>query len=227
MKNAKNKLFIFIILILLIANTVFSAVLWFRMDHHPPKPQPRGQYLLDEVQPDSTQETKIHALMSEHFRKMDLMKEKEHDAKAAFFSLLLTDTASVSTILSYAEHAATITLEIDTIVYNHFNAIRAICNPEQKEKLDRVIQRILIQNEDAPKIEKNKEIHQLRMNEQSENKTERREEHIDADEKMSGKDPDKHHRMPPPPDHPRGRPHERRPEDFPDGPPNMPPPGME
>jgi hypothetical protein len=230
MKNNNNKLLFFIILILLIANTVFSSVLWFRSNHHPRPvpPPPRGQILIDELQPVGEQKELIQSLMSEHFDKLDALKDKEHKAKSVFFSLLLKDTVSVAAILNYAEHASNISLEIDTMVFNHFNKLRSLCNPEQKEKLDRVIQRILINSDDIPNVGGPEEKDAFQEQTKSENnvgnhskepadhfKNERLDDH-----------PHNHHRMPPPPRH-EDRHHDKHPEEFPDGPPQMPPPGME
>ncbi len=228
----KSKLLIFIILILLIANTVFSSVLWFSIHQHPkPLPPPsRGQNLLDELQPDSSQTKILHSLMADHFVKLDALKEKEHTAKSAFFSQLLSDTASIATILNYAEHSAVISFAIDTLVYNHFNKLRSLCNPEQKEKLDRIIQRILIKSEDLNNVDRKRENDHLpNQNKSEKNKVKQGDDLNDFNNEMPPPPPayQRHHPMPPPPEGHHGRPNERHPDDFPDGPPDMPPPGRD
>lgn len=231
MRNNKNKLLIIIIIILLIANTVFSSILWFSINHRPNpfNPHSRGQVLLDELHPDSLQKKKIQSLMSEHFVKLDALKEKEKDAKSAFFSLLLTDTVSLATVLNYAEHAAAITIEIDTMVYNHFTKMRSLCNPDQKEKLDRVIQRILIKSEGMERMDHpagRNDFHE--QHPAASRQKNQINESNDFGNELPPPPPPRHHRMPPPQEmQEHRRPHDRHPEEFPDGPPNMPPPGME
>ena len=236
MNKNKNKLFIFIILILLIANTVFSSVLWFSINHHPQirpnPPVPRGHYLLEELHPDSAQKIQLHAMMTTHFVRMDSLKEQEHSAKNAFFSLLLTDTASVTTILNYAEHASKIQFEIDTMLFNHFYKMRSMCNPEQKEKLDRLIQRILIKSDVAHSDDQPApfERDNSKQHNDPEKSVEKDFDKSNDDREEMSPHPRSNHRMPQPPppnDHHRRPPHEAHPNDFHDGPPDIPPSGME
>lgn len=143
--NSKNKILAIIIICLLLANTIFTSILWFRTNQ-PPAPPNRPdsnpeQFLIKKLGFDSIQQATYQKLHAAHFAQMKNLREKEHLAKDSLFNLFLlsADTVSEATVLLYANHAAEILRNIDTAVYNHFKRIKDLCTPEQKEKLAAVI----------------------------------------------------------------------------------------
>lgn len=144
---------LFVVIVLLIANAVFTGVMWFKMRHKnqcnhqiapPPPPPGRGRFIIDELGMDSMQSVQFKKIADEHFKQLDALKEKEHQLKDSFFTLFKADTASKETVLLYANRAASVQAEIDTLNYANFQRIKAICTEEQKLKFFDIIQRIFM-----------------------------------------------------------------------------------
>ncbi len=140
--NNKSKLLTWVVVFLLITNTVFTTVMWMRMNHHarpPQRPdrqkQTRGRFLIEHLSLDSAQQVQFNALAPAHFTTLDSLNEQQKMAKSAFFSLLQSDSVSTEKIMSLAAQSAKIEQEIDIHVFNGFKRIKAICTPAQIEKL--------------------------------------------------------------------------------------------
>jgi hypothetical protein len=158
----KSKLFIFIIILFLIVNTIFTTVLWFRINrqenlHGPRSRQKMGEQLFEKLGFDSTQIIKYNALVSDHFEKMDQLKEREHQAKDNFFSLINLDTVNEQEILKLAHESALINETIDTLTLNHFRRVKSICNPAQQEKLGSLFSELFLRPKGNEERERERE----------------------------------------------------------------------
>ncbi len=148
----KNKFIVFIICALLLVNIVFTSILWFKQsqkhEHDGDARRPfRGGRLIEMLDLDSNQQEKYKAIKIEHEAKMDVLKEKEHLAKKAFFDLLKSDTANATTINAFARKAADVSFEIDTTTYFYFKKLKSICTPKQAQLLLNMFDRAPTQNQ--------------------------------------------------------------------------------
>ena len=150
MTSNKSRIIFLVVVVLLIANTILTSIMWLKMNrnlhgHQRFSPPPeRGAFIIDELGFDSMQTLQFRKISDEHFKKLDELKEKEHQLKDKFFSLFKSDTASKEIVLYYASQSANIQMSIDTLNYTNFQRIRAICNEEQKLKFFEIIQRIFM-----------------------------------------------------------------------------------
>jgi Tfp pilus assembly protein PilV len=141
MTSKRNSILILLMIVLLIANTIFTGVLWFRQhSRHEPVDNKtthgqRNPIFSDFIGFDSIQQITFDSLFDQHHQKMRMLKEKERAAKSSLFNLLKSDTASDATVQFYANQASTISMQIDTLTYFHFKKIKSICKPEQMSRL--------------------------------------------------------------------------------------------
>lgn len=149
MSNNRNKWITGLVIILLIANTVFTAIMWMRMNHRkrPPQPAPReqssrGQFLIDHLSLDSTQQVQFNEIAPTHFATLDSLDAALKTSKSAFFGLLQADSISSEKILAYAAQAASIQQAIDVHVFNSFKQLKAICKPSQINQLYDALKRL-------------------------------------------------------------------------------------
>jgi Spy/CpxP family protein refolding chaperone len=142
MSNNRNKWITGLVIILLIANTAFTAIMWMKMNHHrrPPQSAPReqssrGRFLIDHLSLDSAQQVQFNAIAPAHFATLDSLDAALKASKSAFFGLLQADTISTEKILAYAAQSAAIQQAIDVHVFNGFKQLKAICKPSQINQL--------------------------------------------------------------------------------------------
>lgn len=157
MTAKKNSILILLMIVLLIANSIFTGVLWLRQ-HRRPCPQDniiiqkqRNPFFSDFVGFDSAQQIVFDSLFDQHHLKMRELKEKEKVAKLALFNLLKSDTATDATVQLYANQASIISMQIDTLTFYHFKKIKAICKPEQMTRLAEFFDKYFLhRNENNP-----------------------------------------------------------------------------
>ncbi len=232
MTTNKNKFLLIFIMVLLIANTIFTSILWLRpnqpsMSNEDPLQRPgHGQFLINQLGLDSNQQKIFIPAFEQHHMQMDSLREIQMHAKNDFFSLLKSDTASQVTVDFFAKKTAAISMEIDTVIFNHFKKLKSICNPTQLEKLNYFIENDFLKQQSNPRP-------QNRENEATDTKQLEADKHSNDDNlKKHNNDPieggPRHHPPfrhdgppppygrppgPPPGEHPPHRPH--------DGPPPM------
>ncbi len=138
----KNKFLIGALVLLIIANSIFTIMLWMKMNHpeRPPmnpfhKKPLRGSALMQQLCFDSLQSSKYQELAAQHFIVLDSLKNLQNEEKITLFHLLDSDTASSNTALIFSNRLAQLQINIDTLQWNHFKRVKAICRPDQVEKL--------------------------------------------------------------------------------------------
>ncbi len=157
MTTRKNKLILLFIMLLLLANTIFTSILWLRPNHPPSRNEEhyqrpsRGQFLIDQLGLDSNQQKIFIPAFVQHQMQMDSLRQIQLHAKKDFFSLLKSDTASPVTVDFYAKKTAAISMEIDTVIFNHFKKLKSICNPTQLEKLNYFIENDFLNQQSNPR----------------------------------------------------------------------------
>ena len=135
-----------LVVLLLILNISSIGFMWWRIAPHRPdrrQEMKAAEFIVHELNLDARQRDTYLALMKAH---RDEMRDADHDlmkAKDAFFDLLKEDkpdsnkvTAAAALIGKAEEHNNLLTLQ-------HFQKLKAICNDEQKKKLETVLKGIL------------------------------------------------------------------------------------
>jgi len=147
MTNNKNKLLVYVIIALLIMNTIFTTILWFRTNppkHEDKRRSVRERFLIENLHLDSIQQSQLDDLMLEHRGQLELFKEKERGYRETLFDLLKSDSYDSLAVLNCANKAAKIKVQIDTSVFYHFKRVRKICNQSQLTKLDSLIENLFL-----------------------------------------------------------------------------------
>ncbi len=238
-------------MVLLLANTVLTSVLWFKSSRHKVRPPMalRGKFLIDQLNFDSSQNKQFDLIKTDYFSRMDELKEKEHELKDEFFDLIKSDNVSEQLIMEKANATAAIKFQIDTMMVNHFRKIKSICNEKQIKILFKVIDNFAKQTPFPARKpfadSLNKLNPSLPYNEVNSNKAFPKDRNFNPEEKRRFRrppppdlmeafdndnphdgDPNQRPPHPRPPKRPRERDHEGE-GDFPDGPPPPGPPPVE
>ena len=141
----KNKWTVIALISLVLLNLTTLAVFFFTRPHFPATPGNgnAAEFLSREIGFDSVQKTAFAALRKEHQQKMRGIRDKNREAKEAFFDLLSEPGVDEATLTAAADKASQYEKEGDLITFRHFQEVRKICRPDQQQKFDQLIRQVL------------------------------------------------------------------------------------
>ncbi|TMI95545.1 MAG: hypothetical protein E6H08_06265 [Bacteroidetes bacterium] len=144
-----NRILLFITSVLLIANIGLLYYFVFNKPAHPPKPSEDEMHKMaiqkvkDEVGLNNEQAVAYDSLRSQQFRTMRPLFKQVTRSKEDFFSLIYQPNVSDSVLSSYASQIGKNQMELDLSTFHYFQSIKALCNEEQKPKMDSFIKQIV------------------------------------------------------------------------------------
>jgi len=139
-----NRLLLLITSVLLVANI---GLLYFFVFNKPQKisrpPVNPIEKVKNEVGLSDEQVVAYDSLRSQQFRNMKPLFKGLTKSKEDFFSLIYQEGVSDSVLNSYASKIGEKQMELDISTFHYFQSIKALCNEEQKPKMDSVIKQIV------------------------------------------------------------------------------------
>lgn len=142
--GAKNKLLTWLVVLLLIANAATITMFWLGSERNLPNVKGAPQeFLVKELKLDSRQQELFEVLRKEHHDSAMILREEVKQAKATFFALLQQANVTDSSKLAAANKVSVITQKLDLLTFDHFQKVRAICNGEQQQKFDKIINQVI------------------------------------------------------------------------------------
>ena len=144
----RNKLFIIAIVILVLLNISTLSYLFFSQHNHPPfgkAPHEGGpkKMIIERLRFSKDQENKFELLVQEHRNAVDSLNRISFELQNNYYDLLKHKSFNSSTLDSLSNQ---IGLNQEAIVFNnfkHFEKIKFICDDEQKNKFNALIDDIL------------------------------------------------------------------------------------
>jgi hypothetical protein len=144
-----NKVLLFITSVLLVANIGLLYFFVFKKPGHPPKISSDEIHRMaiekvkNEVGLNDAQAIVYDSLRSQQFRNMKPLFKGVIKSKEDFFSLIYQEGVSDSVLNSYASKIGEKQMELDISTFHYFQSIKALCNEEQKPKMDSFIKQIV------------------------------------------------------------------------------------
>lgn len=142
--SAKNKLLVWLVVFLLVANAATIAMFWLNKKPNQsatPNNAPKD-FLIKELQLDTKQQEQLEVLVKEHRAAAQQLRRKTKEAKESFFDLLKQANVTDSVKQTAAKVVSAITEELDLLTLNHFQKIRSLCTAEQQTKFDEIIHQV-------------------------------------------------------------------------------------
>jgi Spy/CpxP family protein refolding chaperone len=138
----KNRLFTWLLGLLLLANAVTLVIFW--LDRPRPDHGPRGGagFLEQQLNFNEQQKLQFEELVKEHRAMAQEIRPKIRAAKDAMFDLVKQPGVSDSMKQEAAAKASEYIRQLDLATVDHFQKIRAICNPEQQKKFDQILRQL-------------------------------------------------------------------------------------
>lgn len=141
--KTKNKLLIWLVILLLAGNTVSIAIFWLGKNKQPvaTKGTPK-EFLIKELQLNSRQQEELELLMVRHREETPELRKKIRQAKKDFFELLKEQNIADSSLQAAAKNVSLSIEQLDLFTFAHFKKIRELCTTEQQNKFDSIIQQV-------------------------------------------------------------------------------------
>lgn len=115
---------------------------WFTFFAHRPGP-PQRLFLEQELSFDDKQKESYRLMREEHFMKARSIKEHVKMMKEAFFKAMADSSIADEELRKKALAISSEASELDLLTFKHFQQVRQMCTPEQKEKFDEIIEEVL------------------------------------------------------------------------------------
>lgn len=141
-KVTSNKLLLWLVVILLIANAATLSFLWMG---RPSARQPGGgarDFLIKELQLSSSQQQEYQKLIVEHRENAEILRSKIRTAKEGLFDLIKEPATPDSTKQKLVKEVSIYSEELELLTLHHFEKVRALCTPEQQKKFDSILHQV-------------------------------------------------------------------------------------
>ncbi len=140
-----NKLLVFTTIALLIINVALVYFLW-NSKKRPSKKErggERGDWVVNELKLDDKQKEEHKKIKDAHFATLKPIFDSITSARKNLYSLLKDPSVNDSVINEYTRIIGEQHALVSQYTFDHFKKIRALCNPEQQNKLDTLIQKMI------------------------------------------------------------------------------------
>ena len=139
-----NRILLLITSVLLVANIGLLYYFVFNKSQKSSRPPVNPiEKVKIEVGLNNEQAVAYDSLRSQQFRNMKPLFKELTKSKEDFFSLIYQESVSDSVLNSYASRIGEKQMELDISTFHYFQSIRALCNEEQKAKMDSFIKQIV------------------------------------------------------------------------------------
>lgn len=146
--NQKQVIYTLFTLVLLLILLNISLLIFVFFKHMPPgNPNcdgegrmERGQFLVSTLHLNAEQEATFDKLREEHLFIVEPLHEEIMKNKTHFFTRIKDEKVDSVAIDSLSKVITELHRMVDIATFYHFKKIRAICNPKQQEKFDKLVE---------------------------------------------------------------------------------------
>src|SRR5438034_4799790 len=131
MNPSKNKILVWAVILLMIANVALLATIWLTHNRQRPNRGTPADYLVKELGLNADQQNKLRSLAKAHHEESEKIRGDIKDARHELFKLLQQPDVNDSTKKSAADNVAKDLERLDLLTFEHFKEVRALCTPEQ------------------------------------------------------------------------------------------------
>lgn len=132
--------------VLLLTNVISISLLVksnYRSDRHwnkEKKSKKRDQFIIDKIGFDSSQADQFKEMKENHLKELCSYRDQLNLHRKDMFSNLSNDSFDIN---AYSQKISNIQSEMDKMAFIHFKEMRTICRPDQLQKFDQVMQKIM------------------------------------------------------------------------------------
>ena len=139
-ENNKFQILWIAIIVLVLLNG--SMIAWFTFFGHRAD-SPERLFLEQVLSFDEKQKESYRVMREEHFSKARSIREHIKLMKEAFFNAMADNSITDDELRKKSAAIGTEVAALDILTFKHFQEVRQMCTPEQKEKFDEIIVEVL------------------------------------------------------------------------------------
>lgn len=136
----KNLLFSALLIFLMVMNGV---LLFMLLNQNEKPPRPSRDFMAQELNFSVEQTTEFMRLERQHRSRMRALDDELIFLRRSFFTIDEDAAIKTSQKDSLSERMGVLFVAKNNEIYNHFQNIASICNPEQREQLEEIMQRAM------------------------------------------------------------------------------------
>ncbi len=143
--SAKYRLGVWGIAILIVLNMGLMGVLWYEHSDRRPTPPPGDgkpnpdQFFVRELGLDEEQANALFALREQHMSESDPVKARIHELSRQMTEELFAASPDTIRMRELSEAVGARHAEFERTVYEHFERVKQLCGPEQRERLKQLV----------------------------------------------------------------------------------------
>lgn len=144
-KLAQNRFLVLLVIILLLANIFFLLFRYVFKEEGETKGgrRPVSDFVQKELSLTKEQTEKFQALRDEHKKNIKPLLDDMKKLKDSLYDLLAKPNVSDSAVQSLTKQIGDKQASFETMVFHHFQDLRAICDSTQKIKMDTLVHRMV------------------------------------------------------------------------------------
>lgn len=140
MQNKWMKILQWSVVLLAICNIVLLLTIWLKPSQaDQSRPETPRDFVIRSLSFTDEQTAKYDVMVREHQQSMRELRDKANEYRTALFAHLKNEQQFPRTIDSLTELVTGVQKQIETVTYNHFAQVRAICTDAQKPGFDNII----------------------------------------------------------------------------------------
>ncbi len=133
-----------LVVCLFIANIATLAFFWlYKNEKLEARKGRAAEFIIKQLYFSKGQKENYLKLVAEHQRAIRPIREQLKDAKESLFDLLQQPNINEKEKQNAAKTVSQFTEKLDLVTFNHFAAVRKICNVTQQQKFDQIIKQVL------------------------------------------------------------------------------------
>lgn len=128
--------------VLLLLNTATLIFFFTSKQGPPPQPNDTAHFIIEQLQFDKNQQKQFEHLKNEHQQSVQRIREEDQRLHQVYFDMLKSNNTDQLEVDSITLLIAEERKDMEMALFDHFKKIRALCNKEQEQKFNNIIDEI-------------------------------------------------------------------------------------
>lgn len=149
----RGKIWKLTLIFLLVGNIVLTGWILFSMKnrHHPPMTKEDSKaMLIQELQLNKEQAAKYTTMAEQHFSDMERLHHQRNECMRSLLLLTKTNPLDSAKFQLLIQQSAALEIKMDSTMFDHFRTIYLMCDKNQAEHFDKVINGAIAPPQDNP-----------------------------------------------------------------------------